>query len=278
MNCRYVSTHANGSKPWYADLPVFSSYENVSRSEWRSYLLHVYGHRKQFRYPIDMRCFTFFYLDYLPPTWKSAFVSRFKPDSSPHFYDGDVVTAYGRRSHVNIYRYAYHTAGLRSVAHFQNDERIEVFHYANDCVRPRQGVGYWMMFSPGSGIFFNLGTTLSFDDGYNAACRYFNGAAALCSTCCTPVHRHIIRSARVQRISSIQIRGSRPGGLKLRRFEVIAVNSDCDANKTDDMGACPLDGDLTRTDGSVCLCDPMKPHINCDHHAPSRLQTADDAM
>ena len=158
--------------------------------------------------------------------------------------------------------------GLRNVAHFQNDERIEVFHYANDCVRPRQGVGYWMMFSPGSGIFFNLGTTLSFDDGYNAACRYFNGAAALCSTCCTPVHRHIIRSARVPRISSIQIRGSRPGGLKLRRFEVTAVNSDCDANNTDDMGACPLDGDLTRTDGSVCLRNPMKPHINCDHHAP----------
>ena len=263
MNCTYTPLRVSDvSEPWYARLPVFASYESMGTSEWKPYLLHVYGRNVAF--PIDMRCFTFFYMEKLPRTWRRVFEARFKPDNSTHFHDGDVVTAYGRRAHVNIYRYAHHAVGLPNVPHFQSNQRIEVFHYGTDCVKPRTPVGYWMMFSPGSGIFFDLKTTLSFDDGYSSACRHFRGSEALCSRCCTPVHEYIIRSARKQRIDSIQIRGSRPGGLKLRRFELFSVNSDCDAHKGgNDRGACPRDGDLIRVDGSACACDPTKAHVNC---------------
>ena len=264
LNCSFLTSSPHA---WYNRLPVFTSLSALHASEWYDYMVKTYG--PDLRFPIDMRCFAFFHVRLLPPRWKHEFASRFKPDNSTVFNDGDVVTFYGSMAHVNIYRYAHTRPGLDNVRAFHSNERIEVFHYASDCRsdagRNRIPVGYWMMFSPGSGIFFDLGKTLAFDDGYDAACRYFHGPHDLCDKCCTPVHAFIIQAARKHGIDSIQVRGSRPGGRKLRRFELFSTRSDCDAHEEVDNGACPLPGVLSHLNNTLCHCNSTQiRHMNCN--------------
>lgn len=244
-------------KAWYNSLPKFLSHHDLKKSEWNTYITNIYGTKLNF--PLDIRCFTFFYMEKLPYNWLPIFNEKFRPDNSSKFYDGDVVTTYGRKNHVNIYRYSQTTIGLKNVMTYADNQRLEVFHYGSDCYKnDKTPLGYWMMFTPGSGIFFNLKKTIYFNDGYDAACRYFKGSDSLCKQCCKPVHTFLIKKARERNIDSIQIRGSRPGGGRIRRYELFSTRNNCNTRDV-----CPKEVELTKYNGEPCICNSSFGYTNC---------------
>ena len=72
---------------WMTDaLPIFFDAGQLAASPWRDYVTLVYGEPE---FPIDMRCFTFFWKDHLPEAVRSQFESRYKAPDQPA-RDGDV--------------------------------------------------------------------------------------------------------------------------------------------------------------------------------------------
>ena len=72
---------------WMTDaLPIFFDAGQLAASPWKDYVTLVYGEPE---FPIDMRCFTFFWKDHLPEAVRSQFESRYKAPDQPA-RDGDV--------------------------------------------------------------------------------------------------------------------------------------------------------------------------------------------
>ena len=283
---------------WMLQLPVLDNATVLGASPWATYVQGIYGPLSASDYPVDLRCFIFWWAPRLPssqiPWFRKHFhLSKGQGNLMHHHgklrsanHDAWKVNLYGRREDAQGSGDDRNHDAALARARFDSHERVEIYHDGSDCAG-RGAVGYWMYFAPGSGIFFDLGRTMTFSGGYKHACRHFLGADdQRCRGCCRPVHEALMSAARTAGLDSLQFPDSRPGSHEDVTFEIVSVLSRCDASERvtcsaerccggqasgpahrqrSDAGACPPAGLLSRGRSvrRPCTCNVSHDTVNC---------------
>jgi len=166
--------------------PRFQSVDELKSSPWAGHILKVYGELPSSGYPICM-----FDFGWLPPstdmdalglvpiaekaggkpsgwqlpTWLQNIVSQFSPGVAYRYKKGEYVNGdlYGGFGGYIIYRdwYLFHLTPANAW--------VEISHMAGNFFS-HETEAMWFTRSRGSGIWFNVGTTIAFDthsDGFN---------------------------------------------------------------------------------------------------------------
>ena len=235
-------------------------------------------------YPVDTRCFLLLWANHLPLSAHAALLPHLNTGAP-----GDIrlITQRGRALSqepvwkLDVYgdRNANEYTGDLTLIRpgYLDNERIEVYHDGTDCVGSSAAVGYWMYWSPGSGIYYNVGRVAEFPGGYQNACWHFLGEDNMqCVGCCTSVHIPTIKAAREAGYDTLAFPRSEPGSHDGYTYELVAVKSMCDTRLNTDYdlildtsglnGVCPPSGWLTRGRNTPvqCTCNPFEDTINCD--------------
>lgn len=273
---------------WTLNLPVFHNLNELRRSFWHQYILQVYGPKVDF--PLDMRCFTFFWRDLLPA--KAVTLLR------PHLFNGPAgPNADPRNGHIlesgrgwMVYMYMHHdltwpelqrsdldqdlppwSLGPFRASAFESNSRVEVYHAWDDCTHSGQSkpVGYWGHYAPGSGVFANLGRTVhAGGNGYYDFCKVLLSPEQ-CKGCCTALHIKETAAATARGFGSLQSCCGKRGGDKYKKqFEIQFFGSPCtNASHEPLMNGCPA-GLLSsgRFKPMPCTCDTaVLPTTRCKH-------------
>ena len=283
---------------WMLKLPVIHNNHEFEASPWRAYVDHLYGPLQTGDFPVDLRCFEFWWVAQVPKRlWHTFFENR---AMMSHAVGKSVDRLHGHPMQVNFYgTVAQHTLRMqqdhsrdhnRRHHHFpvlakktlESNTRIEVYHDGTDCQNRDDFVGYWVYFAPGSGIWVNLGKTMTFSN-YNDACKHFvSDSNPICNVCCTPLHKLLMPAARAAGYDTLQFVDAQSGGKKYPTFEIVLLVTPCDASgeiawasnptpmisadlMTVDQGVCPPHGLLTRGRSAPrpCVCDVSGFTVNC---------------
>lgn len=269
--CAFISLHWI-QDAWAFRLPTFSNSDELRSSPWHQYIHGLYGPLVRNDFPIDMRCFTILWDRDLPEEVRREITSHHanSHDDMKHFItNGHIfrfppnlpawwMPAFGPVHALSIVDGV--SIGLPMLKPTSSYDRIEVFHHVSDCYHQGREVGYWMYAAPGSGIFFDVGKTFAHNGTYNQACHLLGGTRDSCEPYGPHVHRTIVRLARTKGYDSVQMRGTTNGGGGMTKYEIINVNSACDASGVlssgvHDYGGCPVPGQLTRGRSRRMKCD-----------------------
>ena len=303
------------------NLPIFYSEDELRSSEWFQYIDRLYGPLRSRDFPIDLRCFLFWWADFIPKSTKAAFsrhlnknapwkiglkeeygkfegkktvsawrVDIYGPVAGSQIVDNNKNIIFTSGTRFEFKNFISTRSALKFTHGLPSNSWVEISHHGSDCVQDLLPVGYWSYLSPGSGIFFNLGRTMTFAGGYFHACRYFYGKNdPRCKLCCTPNHLIVFEAALKAGLDSLQFPYSAPGGQSSFTYEIMSLKSRCDSNqhiapinelcgaytaqknktktvpKINDAGACPPGGLLRRGRDAhrKCVCLPSHQNVNC---------------
>lgn len=186
---------------WTRNLPCFATLSDLNASsEWRGYVHRVYGHLQDDDFPMDLRCFSFWWRDLLPHGIKNRIFVPHLTRNRKHPRNGELVEL--GDGAWQIYSLENRSYLLPQHSH----TRVEIYHDYDDCLHADKQpggviaqVGFWAHYAPGSGVFANLGSTLSVTGrGYGEVCRAVLGDSPRCTACCTPTHK-IVRTLMLER-------------------------------------------------------------------------------
>ena len=135
---------------FFKELPVIWSRSDLNTSPWFDYLHKVYGEFEDQDFPIDLRCFTFWWKHHVPvserPLFLAHFVSRSEAEAQGGARDGNVLDIGYRKLAWQIYllshdpgnssRWPVDPLSQRAVLTLNSSHvegRIEVFHDMDDC-------------------------------------------------------------------------------------------------------------------------------------------------
>ena len=239
---------------WTSVLPVIKSATQLRRSEWLPYLTAVYGNLEDpVDFPIDLRCFTFFY-PHLIPTWVASILNQHMRTANKshhdHLSNGDVLMAGTRRFAWQVYLLGSHSepSAILYIPMTAAHKRVEIWHDFDDCrhagidaVRDGAQIGFWGHFAPGSGIFATMGRTLiTGANGYREACKRFVAHPEVrCAGCCRPVHQFVYKALSRLGYDSMQsCCGYRDANRGIRNFEITLFSGRCGSNPHS-LGGCP---------------------------------------
>jgi len=148
--------------------PRFNSYDELTASPWGAYLLGKYGALPT-KYPFCV--YDLWYIDATQPSYPAL---GLKPDPS-------------KASMVNDLNRTWHKGDYNNGDFFQTDFGMWIYHDDEYVVKndtwmevqhmlfPYESKAMWFTRARGSGIWYNVGRTISFvsDNGHNAAYDYF---------------------------------------------------------------------------------------------------------
>ena len=273
---------------WIMELPVLYNATPARTIGWETYLKLVYGELDISDYPVDLRCFTFWWKYHIPKHVIQLFNDNYA--DTPTGKIGEVVDIGLKKIAWQIVLYNDQPSFVPSknppliveglpdlwpniqrfiVPPVMNHQYIEIFHDFNDWSRawPRYSqVGWWAHHAPGSGIFAPSGATIiSGADGYMDACKVLDPKNPDCRVCCTPAHVALRTAALKHNLSSLQSCCGQRGGHALPLWNEIAFfTAACDDCKND-AGACP-NGIVLKTGRRAqhsCACDSSREVVNC---------------
>jgi hypothetical protein len=223
-------------------LPYFYSPHQLNQwPEWANYLSKVYG-TDTLRFPIDLRGLVFLHDDWLP----KDFASEIEPwvATAPTVFGNFMHLHFGQSARfLAMHIFGSYSSPVRlDYSEFRknlgpfavafpsgiaNHTKVEVVHEC--CDGPNEGL--WMYLMPGSGVFFDLGKTIVFEQ-HGAACEYFgklSGAFTTCPwICCAPMNEFVWREARKQGYDSVQYMDTWMGGSDTSSYEVVDLASTLD--------------------------------------------------
>jgi len=178
-DCVYPSQYTNREL-----FPIISSLEELKNNMWYDYIDAVYGIETiGDNYPIEINRFVFLYTKYLPDKVMQSIKDEIKEE--PCIY-GDFYSSlnqcfeYCDSLHVYIYPVTvpfYITSSNRPqnpyfqhAQGFASHSWVEVIHCCCDLFQN----GYWFYVGTGSGIWYNVGKTIVFEDHVQAYCYFYN--------------------------------------------------------------------------------------------------------
>jgi len=164
--------------------PTIKNTMELKKSMWYDYIDHIYDiNTIQNNYPIDIKNFSFFYTKYIPKEVLENIKDQIKKE--PCIY-GDFYTnlnnIFEYCDTFHVYMYPYVIPSLITNKNRPNDPPflldkgvcshtwIEVIHCCCDIYLN----GYWFYFAKGSGIWYNVGNTIIFNDHVQAYCYFYN--------------------------------------------------------------------------------------------------------
>jgi hypothetical protein len=249
---------------WIAQLPLFWDERELNASEWRPYVQLVYGPLHPSDFPMDVRCFTFFWRLHVPDTVKPLFAAHVRSRAGQALLDGEVEE--GRfyweiylLQHAEVARlpwwrdsptapgaYELRPPSASAKTHpsaivgpVSPGERFEGFHAFSDCALRTRHVrtpvhlpmGWWLRWAPGSGIFVATGARgvvvsgAGLEWGRNrVACRLLSNAST--PPDCTHTDAMVPRARAAGWTSLQSCCGPRLGARRRAFFEMVLFDSD----------------------------------------------------
>ena len=130
---------------WMLQLPVFDNATVLAASLWAAYVQGIYGPLSAPDYPVDLRCFIFWWAPRLPssqiPWFRKHFhLSKGRGNLMHHHgklrsanHDAWKVNLYGRREDAQGSGDDRNHDAALARARFDSHERVEIYHDGSDC-------------------------------------------------------------------------------------------------------------------------------------------------
>jgi len=153
--------------------PQFASANELAADPWGKYFTLIYGSIPNFNYPLCIGDFWMFYVDKLT----SAGVTKI-PKSVGQCAKGAVGTRYDENNKISppSVTWSWHPIPYKA---FGSQDWVEVIHRKDPWGDEK--VGAWFFYAKGSGVWYQIGQTISFND-HGDAYKHFhaNGNEPMC--------------------------------------------------------------------------------------------------
>lgn len=248
-------------------LPVFKNKQQLIKNNWFNYLSYVYGYIPDTSFPIDINQFDILYtnlIDKFDIELKDKCIQNNNYKPCFHICPTKTKQLYGNMSNVLDIKHTiwiYHEPPYKPIPKNTN---VEVTHVTNAFPGQEnlERVGSWMYKATGSGIFFNTGRTISFQD-HSEAARYFLDKEFTCPIReeCGNFFQSLFQTAKRKGYDSIQFLGHKDMRCGNTAIEIV------DLHGTGDY-ACGNKYKLNIKSGwdgvDQCKCDNNKKSMNCE--------------
>ena len=150
-----------------SNLPIFESLESLENSPWSRYLLSVYGELPK-EFPLDLRTFSVFHTDKLKEAGIHLYFNYLYYILCPST-EGTLYRNMSLNHDAKDTMWVYHEPPYKP---FGDNTLVEVVHCADATASSQESTGIWFYAAKGSGVYFNTGKTIVFNDHIDAA-RHF---------------------------------------------------------------------------------------------------------
>jgi hypothetical protein len=149
-------------------LPKFKDINEFKNSKWSKYFKSVYGNDPDSAdFPLDISTFDVLYKDKLKEAGINNYTVTSKcPQKKGELYDNMSIKFDGPGT-INIWNAPPYKA-------IPSNTWVEVSHCSNGGYAEDQSVGNWLYKRKGSGIYFNTGNTIAFDEHSDAVKHFLN--------------------------------------------------------------------------------------------------------
>ena len=287
---------ADTGKGW---LPIFDSAEQLeSNPIWSSYFRHVYGELpSNSSFPLDVSDFQILYEKHLPhghletlATWHGDSKESGCPHSPLQIYRHMSVIDAPRTAYVwhppqlsaaaeesDAFKWAQKAGHAdvdfwkkwgNYVSHPENSN-VEVTHCTGRVVSRCEQYSTWMYAQRGSGIFYNVGHTMAFDDHADAV-QYFLPGNRCKWGHCEHEYQQLFAAAAKEGYDTLQFTHVGDQLCGLTSIEIVATSG----NGTQ---ICDLEYSSGWNGGKPCTCRPGKKCVNCQHDIADEEDEDDEA-
>jgi len=247
--------------PKQINLPLFNSKKEFDNSDWKKYFDIVYGPNtlKESDFPLNTANLWVLYtnvmkntlnIDINPTDYKYTCPSK----------ENDLYSNMSGAHDIDNTVWLYKKPPYSSLP---ANKFVEVTHCTDPEVESNENVGAWFYYAPGSGIYFNLGNTISFDD-HSQAVKYFLKKDCPDTECVNffPDLFNTVKSAGYDSIQFLNHSDMRCGNTSIEIVDVKAVGRyTCVTDKIDDNWNLRY---RTGYNGiNKCNCDNKKICMNC---------------
>jgi hypothetical protein len=243
--------------------PVFHTKEQLSNSKWGKYFKHIYGSIPDTNYPININNFWMLYTDILDKydiKLTDKCVKNNDCNSICPLNEGDLYINMSVSNDMKNTIWIYHKPPYRG---FKNNQMVEVCHTSGGYTGEKivESVGSWMYYCKGSGIYFNIGKTIIFNDHRESA-DYFLNKKISCEVLeeCEEDFKKIFKIANKMGYDSIQY---------LKHDDMRCGNTAIEIVDLNGIGDYPC-GNKTKLNIrsgwngiNKCICDNKKHSFNC---------------
>jgi hypothetical protein len=249
-------------------MPKFKTYDEFQKSKWFLYIKTVYGSVPQNSdFPLNL---TYFAVLYKSVLYKAGIdIKKYSSTLSKCPYKQNQLFINMSWDPPDI----IHLAKIPPYIAVNSGEWVEILHCGSGTSDPTiLVVGNWMYIAPGSGIFFNVGNTISFPDHPDAV-KYF-----LKDECtwkgkpdkiqCADQFVKLFTAAKDKGYDSIQFtsHGDQRCGLMAREIVDVKGNSNfsCgDSDPTSSSYYSRYKAGWNNTRDCICTQDVSKPYAGC---------------
>lgn len=252
------------TKPY--EFPIYQNQSDYNSSNWKTYIDSVYKNSPSgsSNFPLDLSNFSILYKEKLSSAGITV-LDKYVYDDFCTLQNNTLNSVMNWGSTANDF---YWLRKLPPYKCIPNNTQVEVFHSAGD----NFGWGSWFYAVEGSGIWFDVGTTICFKK-HNDAVEFFLNRS--CNTTekddlCDPFFVDMITAANDQGYKSIQFTEHGDQVCGLRAMEIVHVQGtgyyNCTYDPNDaNFGTCVFNNFKTGWDKSIgCSCDYTKNNLNCD--------------
>lgn len=243
--------------------PVFKNKSELEKSEWSKYFIYIYGEIPDNNYPIDLNTFWILYTDILKK-YNIKLTDKCIQDNNCleicPTNDGDLYTNMSYIDDMDNTIWIYHIPPYKA---FKDNSVVEVIHTSGGYPMQKtiESTASWMYYAKGSGIYFDIGKTISFVD-HSESVKHFLDIEFNCPLReeCAYYFKDVFTKAKNEGYDSIQYLKHYDMRCGDTGIEIVDLNGD---------GAFPC-GNKTKlniTSGWLgknnCICDNHKQSINC---------------
>jgi hypothetical protein len=255
-------------------MPRFKTYNDFKKSKWFSYIQTVYGSvPDKNEFPLDLNYFSVLYQNALD----KAQINIKKYISPPNTCPNKQNQLFTNMSGVWDPPNTLYLAKIPPYVPIESNKWIEVTHSGSDrqdpILDPILIVGSWMYITPGSGIFFYTGNTISFPDHPDAV-KYFLNEDCMSNakpdqTECYDQFVRLFTTAKNKGYDSVQFiaHGDQRCGLMSREIIDVKGNSNFSCGYPD-TSTLPYKTGWNHNKDCHCTQDPSSPYssfLNCSH-------------
>ena len=243
------------------NLPLFNSKKDFDNSNWKRYYDIVYGPDtlKESDFPLNTANLWVLYTDVL----KNTLNININPSDYKNICPTEENELYSNMSgahDIDNTVWLYKNPPYNSLT---LNKFVEVTHCTDPEVESNENVGAWFYYAPGSGIYFNLGNTISFDDHQQAVKKFLDIDCS--DTECVDYFPDLFNKAKSDGYDSIQFlkhSDMRCGNTAIEIVDVKAIGKyTCVTDKIDDNWNLRY---RTGYNGiNKCNCDNTKICMNC---------------
>lgn len=150
-----------------SNLPVFDSLESLKSSPWSKYLLSVYDELPT-EFPLDMGSFSVFHTDKLKDAGINLHFNYLYYLLCPST-EGALYRNMSLNHDAENTMWVYHEPPYKP---FADNSLVEVAHCSGSLEATKETSIMWFYAAKGSGIYFNIGKTISFKDHLDAVTHF----------------------------------------------------------------------------------------------------------